>query len=239
MSNRYKEAKKLFEEGRYYDESYSWYFYKFAFPFLQPPVLLIALIMLIFAAYIGVNAYTLTFSTQYVPFPIYSKDQVKFLPFIKPLAQGNEPIDRSISRYFVKRYVGLIENYDPTAFAGDDLNETMLAVESISTKRMFDIYKKYMDPQENVNSPVIIYRNRSTRNISINSIQLKESNGEFYKAVVNYTATLKTPGKKEEVVTTNWVSEVEFIMSNVERVYELDEEFYFLVTKYHSYELSK
>lgn len=234
--NRYKEVALMVENGTYFEDARRWYVSKFLFLYCMRASLFFVGVLMLVAAYIMIDCYQTTFASMRVPFSIYAKDQVNYFPIIKPLAFQKEPLEVSIARYFVTKYVTLREAYAPFDYSEENKPTLLSKVGALSTKKTFKEFEDYIDPDENPESPIALYKNQVRRTITINNVELISNNNVLEKAVVEFTATERS---QSDAKNTKHKAEIDMLSSDITKVFEKKEELYFLVTKYKSYELSK
>lgn len=133
-----------------------------------------------------------------VPFIFGIDDIVEDIPQMKHLVEvDGEGADRAIQRFLVKTYVKEREEYNIATF---DRNQ--IALEAISTKKVFEDYQKYI-ALDNPESPIVKYQRHTKQDIRILSADWLEDEDndktdqrDFAMQVV-YEAIL-TPSTKED-----------------------------------------
>jgi type IV secretory pathway component VirB8 len=230
------DIKAMVKDGSYFKDALAWYSSKYIFPFTQRASMLLLAGILVVGVLISVDAAKANFGSTKIPFPIFAKDQVNFFSEIKPLAYKKEPIEISIARYFIEKYVVLREEYNYLDFSSENKDITMDKIRALSSQQVYRGYYDYINPDENADSPIIKYKNQTARLIKIDNITIDAPNGYPESATINFTATERN---KLESSAIEYEAKISFLMSNMTKVFEKAEPLYFIVNKYRTYELSK
>lgn len=230
IDNDNAKARELLKEGKYFDIAFEWYAGKYLYPMTARSAALVLLLGIIYSVWSLIDLNFKEFQQKVYPFPIFAVDQTLYSPSIKPLAPKREPMDVSVSRYLAQKYLEYREGYRPQDFS-DEFNRKTLTdkIRAISSRKVFKEYENFINPDSNPTSPIIIYRNQTQRLISVARIEMKgESNRPDY-AVIYYTATERSPTGESR---SDWVAEIDFMMTDISRVSSKEIPFDFKVTKY-------
>lgn len=231
MENNSKAIKNYVETGQYFKEAHDWYTDKYLSPFSSYLCFLIMTLALMCTAYVMFMVAVADYKQQTYPFPIYHED-VDSIARIKSVAKGAEPIHVSILRYMLSKYVDYRENYDPENLNQDAWNEKMNIVKNMSSRGVFSKFASYIDTKQNPQSPILVYRLNTTRNIEVTSVQFMGDILHPEYAKVFFTAKEIS---KNSINTTKWVAEIQFGMSDINAVVDEKVKFQFIVTRYNVY----
>jgi type IV secretory pathway component VirB8 len=214
------------QDGSYFKEASSWYAHIFLEPYSQKVYQFLATITIILATYILIEIANTDYIQTKVPFAIYFDDNLDFISRIKPITQGNESINTSYARYFLKYYVGLHESYDL------EWEQNIYRLKALSSLRIYNNYLQMMDPNSNPESPVLRYKGHTTRNIEIVDVILPEQ-AIHDKGTVIFKAIEKNNGQQQEVNNFSiWQADVEFAMTDFNKVIKDKLAPRFIVTRY-------
>jgi type IV secretory pathway component VirB8 len=220
------------QDGSYFKEAKSWYAHMFLEPYSQKVYQLLATIIIILATYILIEVANTDYMQTKVPFAIYFDEKLDFVSRIKPITQGNESINTSYARYFLKHYVELYERYDL------EWEQDTYRLKALSSLRIYDNYLRFMDPNLNPESPVLRYKGHTTRNIEIVDVILSDQ-AIHDKGIVIFKAIEENNGQQQEGKNFSlWQAEVEFAMTDFNKVIKDELAPRFIVTKYHVNKLS-
>lgn len=230
---------EMVKSGRYFTEFFEFYSVKYLYQLTIRSQFLILFALLGFAAFTSFETFKQDYKTSSLAFAIYAVDEVKYFPILKPLATKKESIEVSVARYMIDRYVKLRERYDPMDYTEDSATAYQNRIYALSSRQMIDQYQAFINPETNPDSPILKYKNRIIRNVTIKSINLLPENGvtdsaEVIFDVMYYNKTTKEFSPKEE-----YQAMVKYIINNIDRVYSKEEKLYFAVTDYNTYKLSK
>ena len=107
-----KDIARYVDRGDYFRDSVQWYCKKFISPIPHWAYIFVIIIFMLYGTYIITTLFLSDLQVKKYPLPIYSVDQVKYFPHIKPLSEKKEPINVSISRYLTSSYVKAREEYN-------------------------------------------------------------------------------------------------------------------------------
>ncbi|MCE2993817.1 MAG: VirB8/TrbF family protein [Alphaproteobacteria bacterium] len=235
MDNEKREIDALVKSGEYFKKAKDFYATMYLYPIVMRVQILVLVIILLASAYIAVTAFIRDYSDIKLPFPIYAIDQVQYYPNIKPLAEDAEPVEFSISRYLAEQYVFLRENYSYQDFDKENRSVVFEAVRAMSSKKVFREYMDYIDPEINTDSPILVYKNRAKRTVSIESTEMKSVNGQLVGVDIIFVSAVKGAGYDNQ---ERYKASLEFYLNELEAVKRKEEKLEFLITKYQTYKLS-
>jgi len=110
FSQANKDIARYVDRGDYFRDSLAWYCKKFVSPISHWAYIFVITVFLVYGTYIVTMLFLKDLVVKEYPLPIYSIDQVKYFPHIKPLSEKKEPINISISRYLTSKYVIITRN---------------------------------------------------------------------------------------------------------------------------------
>lgn len=232
MSN--EQVKIAIQKGEFYQDAKEWYLSRFVQPLsLRAQVGLLSIMILIATA---ISVYTIqrSFVSTAIPFAIWAKDEVKLYPKLKKLASRTEPLEISVARYFVSKYVYLRESYNYVDFLDENKEAYLVKLQALSSRRSFKEYMSFMNPDDNPESPVVLYKNQIRRSIDIESVSFNKVEGYLDSATVVFKATEKS---KDSIKTSRFKADVHFMISNIANVAAKKERLMFFVTSYQIYKL--
>lgn len=223
-------AREMLKQGTYFDTAFEWYAGKYLYPMSARSAALIIIAGILYSFWTLLDLNFKEFQQKFFPFPIYAVDQTLYAPSIKPLAIKKEPMDVSVSRYLAQKYVEYREGYRSQDFS-DEFNRQTLTdkIKAISSRKMFKQYEDFINPDVNPNSPLIIYKNQTQRIITITKTEMKGEVNRPDFAVIYYTATERNSSGESQ---SNWVAEVDFMMTDIAKVSSKQIPFDFKVTQY-------
>ncbi len=223
-----KVVARYIDNGEYFSDAFEWYTSKYLFPVTLRSYLIILFILLSLGCSSLFYEALIKITNDKYPFPIYAFDQTQYFPFIKSLAKDKEPLDHSFSRYFLKTYVEYRENYMYSNFFGEGKERLTNKIKSFSSRKVYRDYLDFIDTEQNPDSPIVVYKNRVTRNINITNIELVRYN--FAK--VSFKSTETGAGAVKE---SNWKAEIGFQLDDIEEAFTRKDKLNFVVTSYKTY----
>lgn len=232
MSNQ--QVKIAIQNGEFYKDAKEWYLSRFVQPLsLRAQVMLLSILILMATA---ISVYTIqrSFVSTAIPFAIWAKDQVTLYPRLQKLASRTEPLEISVARYFVSKYVELRESYNYLDFLDENKEAYLVKLQALSSRRSFKEYMEFMNPDDNPESPIVLYKNQIRRSIDIKSVSFNKVEGYLDSATIIFQATEKS---KDSVHESTYRAEVRFSISNIEKVASKKERLMFFVTSYQIYKL--
>ncbi len=222
-------AKELYKEGKYFKESIHYYHSIYTSLLTQRSALFLCMILIICAVFISLDSIRHTFSVIRVPFSIYAKDQVNFIAQIKKIGANAESFEESVVKYFASKYIIVRESYDYNDFLDENIYIVLNKVKSLSTHKIFREFEELIDPNINVNSPILLYKSSVKRVVDISDVKLKSVAGVLEGALVSFTAIEL---HKDKVIKDNYIAEIEFITPDLYAVFKENADFSFFVTSY-------
>lgn len=208
-----KDIARYVDQGDYFRDSLNWYCKKHLSPIPHWAYILVVALMLIYGAYTITMMFLQDLEVKQYPLPIYSIDQVKYFPYIKPLSTEKEPINVSISRYLASRYVIARERYSFKELGTEEGQYTRNFVRAVSSGRVTYEYDVMIN-EENPNSPIVRYKSFTTREITVNKVELIGKWDLPEKALVYFTATESS--QDGEVVVNDFIAEMNFSITDLE-----------------------
>lgn len=230
---------EMVKSGEYFKQSFEFYSVKYLYQLTIRTQFLILFALLGFATFTSFETFRQDYKTSSLAFAIYAVDQVKYFPILKPLAFKKEPIETSVARYMLERYVKLREYYNPADFTEGNSEAYQNRIYALSSRQMIENYQDLINPEVNSNSPILKYKNRFIREVTIKSINLKEEQGSADQAEIIYEVALFNKATKQFEPKEEYKAEIKYIINNIDRVYNKQEKLYFAVTDYNTYKLSK
>ena len=82
---------KYLETGQYFADAQDWYATKYLGLYTIRSLFLVLTLVLAGASMLMVHTYMLNIESKKFPSPIFAYDETKYFPYIKPLAQVQEP----------------------------------------------------------------------------------------------------------------------------------------------------
>lgn len=222
---------RYIESGQYYKDGHEWYASKYLSLYPVRAFTLVIIVALTLAVLGMIYTYKLNVVSKKFPFPIFAYDETKYFPFIKPLAKEKEPISTSVSRYLLKKYVEFRENYNYKDQLGEQKDILTKKIQALSSRKVFRYYMDYVDPESNPLSPLVLYKNKTTREINVHDVVFGSNN----EAEVYYTATIKN--QKGDTIVTEWKATMSYRLSDISKVMEKKNNLSFLVTDYKTIKL--
>lgn len=227
---------KYIEDGVYYQDARTWYNQKYLSMISQRARIRV-IIFIIAAAFLGMlYTYSLNVVSKKYPFPIYAYDETEYFPHIKPLSYDKEPITNSVSRYLLKKYVEFRENYNYSDYTGEGRDIQIKRIQSLSSRKVLKQYLDYIDPEANPQSPLVLYKLHSTRQVTVTDVKFINHD----EAEVYYNVDLKNNGDftlTTENSTTQWKALISFKLSDIAKVVNKKQKLAFVVINYQTIKL--
>lgn len=161
------------------------------------------------------------------PFPIYALDQTKYYSQIHSISNPDESIEMSFAKYFVSTYVQYRENYNYNNFYGPESEAFFNKIKTFSSRKIYREYIDYMDVEQNSDSPIIKYKNKTIRNVVIKKVELRSSYAKVYFSSKEFGPF----GVKEG----DFISEINFQIDDIDEAFKRKDKVSFVVTGYKSY----
>jgi type IV secretory pathway component VirB8 len=208
-----KDIARYVDRGDYFRDSLAWYNKKFLSPIPHWAYILVITVFLIYGTYIITLLFMEDLKVKEYPLPIYSVDQVKYFPHIKPLSTKKEPINVSIARYLTSQYVLAREKYDFNNLEKEEGIFDRNFIDAVSSARVSYEYD-VMTSEENPNSPIVRYKSFTKRDISVDNVELIGKWDLPEKAVIYFTSV--ETSRDGESRSSKWRSEMFFSMNDLE-----------------------
>ncbi len=209
-----KNIQRYVDSAGYFTDVREWYAYKYLLPFTLRSYMMLILIAVSIASYIMYQLVKQDAELKQMPFPMYAYDTVNYFPHIQPLTDIKEPINISIARYMVGQYVKLRESYSYSDFQGENMTNALARIKTLSSLKIYRDYADYVDPETNPDSPLIRYKDKTRRTITVKTVELFGLYDLPERAKVVFES--KEKSKTAEEVTT-WEAEINFKMLDLEK----------------------
>jgi type IV secretory pathway component VirB8 len=221
---------KTSSNTNYYDEALDWFFFKYVNINIYVRYTLVVTIIFILAAFITYKTAKFDYQVKNYPFPIYFDNEVEYYPKIQSTGIKNENINLSIARYLIINYLKTREEFDSNSLNPEKLNERLNYINNVSSLKVFQKYFKFINIDNNPESPLLKYRYKNSRIIVINDVEfLKNVNVPSY-AKVSYKVRSLIDDKE---TSEEKVAEINFFMSEInKRFIDSKESINFLITNY-------
>jgi type IV secretion system protein VirB8 len=237
-----KEVRELIREkvkdGSYFEDAKEFHFSKYVYPFVLSTQYTLFALVLIVATYYSVTTFIRDYAGEQLSFLISAQDEVKYYPKLKPLSSTKEPIEASVARYLVTRFVNLWEGYDPIDYATEFKGDLEQKIKSISSQEVYFQYLDFINPEKNSESPTLKYKNKSQRYIKITNIKWFEDTIDGYGAYVDVIAAVQDKAKdfNENIFSGSDIEKfrikLSYRMSNLEKIAKSKDKFVFQVMEY-------
>ena len=217
------------ETGEYFCEARKWHFEKYVFIRSQHLYFCLLALILLFSSYVAINTARINYDPKSFPIPLYFNYDTNSFLRISTLSQEGDNINNSIARYLISYYVKSRESYNPIKITPLNWNEYTSKLLSVSSRKVFNQFQNYMNPSSNPDSPILLYKDNTARDITIKNIIFNSSNGVPDKATIWFEAIERN---RDGYITTSWKAEVQFNMPDMSLVFEDPELMEFMVTDY-------
>jgi type IV secretion system protein VirB8 len=220
------------DSGKYFEDARDWYISKYVMLFSIRALYAIIALIIGISAHVIFDSARQDYTVKQYPFSIYAEDELKYFPLIKSIARKKEPINLSVAKYLASQYVELRENYKFSNQVGEEKDKLLMKISSLSTKKVYRDYLNYMDPNLNPDSPLVVYKNVTQRIVSVKEIT-SPNNKNVIPDNIEVKFEASEIDKEGNIIKTNWIAEVEFSMSDIDKVFDKTETLNFIVTKYY------
>lgn len=227
--------KASYVTNEYYDNIKQWYAFKYFQPYAYFVYILIFCIMVVPFAKIATDLLFEQYEPIIIPYPIYFDDEVKYFAAISSIAQKDENMNVSIARYLTEQYVKVRENYSSGLLKQEAWVEMLNKIKMLSSRQVFAQFIKYIDTQENPDSPILKYRTTAERIIEIQSIKFNNYDSIPNLASVIFKASVK---KNNKTTVTYYKADLNFDMSDMYIVQAQNMPMFFRVMSYNTYEIT-
>ncbi len=181
-----KNIQRYVETGDYFVDVKEWYASKYVFPYTIRSYMLVFFICLFCNWYFLDDVSNKVSEIKRMPFPMYAYDSVNYVPVIKSLSEIKEPINISIARYMAGKYVKFRESYSYDDFDGDNRKIVDQRVQTLSSRRIFREFLDYVNPDENPDSPIVRYKNKTKLFVEVKNVELFGQYDLPEQAIVTY-----------------------------------------------------
>ncbi|MFK7761417.1 MAG: hypothetical protein AB8B46_04855 [Candidatus Midichloriaceae bacterium] len=221
---------KALSNTGYYEEALDWFFFKYVNVNIYVRYTLIVTIIFILAAFVTYKTAKFNKQSKNYPFPIYFDNAVEYYPKIQSTGIKNENINLSIARYLITNYLKKREEFDSNSLNPEKLNERLNYINNVSSLIVFQKYFKFINIDNNPESPLLKYRYKNSRIIEIDNVEfLKNVNVPSY-AKVSYRVRSLIDNKE---TSEEKVAEIDFFMSEInKRFIDSKKSINFLITNY-------
>ena len=214
----------------YYDKALNWFFFKYVNINIYVRYTLIVAVILSIATLMIYKTATFNMDVRRYPFPIYFDNEVEYYPKIQSTGIKNENINLSIARYLIINYIKTREEFDSNSLDPGKLNERLNYINNISSLIVVQEYFKFINIDDNPESPLLKYRYKNSRIIEISNVEfLKKVTVPSY-AKVSYRIRSLINGKE---AIEEKVAEINFFMSEINKKFmDSKKSINFLITSY-------
>ena len=214
----------------YYNEALDWFFFKYVNINIYVRYTLIVTMIFILAAFITYKTAKFDKQAKNYPFPIYFDNSVEYYPRIQSTGIKNENINLSIARYLITNYLKMREEFDSNSLNPEKLNERLNYINNVSSLIVFQKYFKFINIDNNPESPLLKYRYKNSRIIEINDVEFLKNVKIPSYAKVSYKVRSLIDDKE---TSEEKVAEINFFMSEInKRFIDSKESLNFLITNY-------
>ncbi|MSO13983.1 VirB8/TrbF family protein [Rickettsiales endosymbiont of Trichoplax sp. H2] len=222
--------KSLLLDNDFYQRSLKWFLYKYVNINATLRLLLIVVVIFFIAAMLIINTANVTKESHRYPFPIYFNNEVKYFPKIQSIGNKNENINLSVAKYLIINYLKMREEFDENSLIPEKLNEKLNYVNNVSSLKVFQKYFKFINIDDNPDSPLLKYRYKNSRIITIDKVVFsKDVIVPSYAQV--YYKVRSLIDKKENI--ENKIAEITFFMSEINKKFiDSKQDLNFLITDY-------
>jgi type IV secretory pathway component VirB8 len=180
------------------------------------------------SAMLIINTANVTKESQRYQFPIYFNNDVKYFPKIQSIGNNKENINLSVAKYLIINYLKMREEFDENSLIPEKLNEKLNYVNNVSSLKVFQKYFKFINIDDNPDSPLLKYRYKNSRIITIDKVVFsKDVIVPSYAKV--YYKVRSLIDKKENI--ENKIAEVTFFISEINKKFvDSKQDLNFLIT---------
>ena len=223
-------SKNLVLDSDFYQKSLEWFLYKYVNVNITLRLLLIIVLVFFTAAILILNTANITKESQRYPFPIYFDNEVKYYPKIQSIGKKGENINLSAAKYLIIHYLKMREEFDASTLIPEKLNEKLNYINNVSSLKAFQKYFKFIDIDNNPESPLLKYRYKNSRIIVVDDVIFPKDVIVPSYAKVNYRVYSLIDEQKSVEKKT---AEITFFMSEINKKFiDLRQDLSFLITDY-------
>ena len=198
----------------YYASVLDWYFGKYLKDHTYVRYLFIVVIFFGIAAFLIYKTSMLNKEVERYPFPVYFKDEVNYFANIKDISSKDENINVSIAKYMVTQYLKKVEEFNLKSIKPEKLNKRLNFIKNLSSLKVFQKYFKFIDIDQNHDSPLLKYRYNNSRTIKIDKV-IFEKDVSTPSSVKVYYTVYDNLNNKENAIRKN--AEIKFLMSTINK----------------------
>lgn len=231
MANVHKEVAEKIKDGSYYSDAREWYARKYLYPMTERAFLffIAAVIGTIFIISIQ-NIQFLLRDDDPTPIIIKADNSTDYFSVIKPLANEHGTTQGAVAKYLLKDYIQTRENYSYNENTVKNLRHNLKKIKGSSSKTVLNEYKNYMD-ETNPYSPIVRYKNHTSRSVEIKSLSFADGQASSGKAKIVFEATT-TNKKTKEQDKSLWETTIHFRLPDIETLARTGAPLRFLVKYY-------
>lgn len=222
--------KNLLLDNDFYQRSLGWFLYKYVNVNMTVRLLIIVVVIFCVASILIINTANISKESQRYPFPIYFDNEVEYYPKIQSIGKKSENINLAIAKHLIINYLKMREEFDENSLIPEKLDEKLNYINNVSSLKVFQKYFKFINIDDNADSPLLKYRYKNSRIIVIDKVMfLKDVTVPSYAKV--YYKIHSLIDKKENV--ENKTAEITFFMSEINKKFiDSKQDLNFLITDY-------
>lgn len=232
MTQTDKEIAQKIKDGSYFKDAREWYARQYLFPATERSFLLLIAIITSFVFFLSINNIKSLSIGSDEPIPVIVKvdNATDYFPIIKPLAKQHENTQAVVTKYLISDYLKTREEYHYSKDISEVLKNNLKKIRRSSAKSVLNEYQSYMS-EANKYSPVIRYRDHTSRDVEIKNIVFDNGDPSSGKAVVQFvTITYNKKEKKED--KSLWEANIHFRLPDIETIARTGAPLRFLVKYY-------
>ena len=238
--DHYLDVARSIDDRSYFKEGLDWYKEICLMPVCERSYLIIVTVAACFAfAVTVINMQLIADNTEKIPLVVDVKESSNDGYYTKKLSDDIEESPQlSVADFMIRSYIQAMESYSPDLKDNDNMAARLRTVKTMSSKNIFNKYRSYMS-MLNTKSPLRRYNTHTSRQADVYAIEYSRDYLFNAHASVYYrvTETPLTPESKlEKPVTTRWVADLHFRLSDVESIARSEAPIKFQVTTYTSRE---
>jgi len=222
-------------DGTYFKDALDWYMFRYVSPLCDRTIMIfvaiVAAISLFFLIQIINGLFPLV---EKVPIVIHSKDQSRYVPFIKSLRDPKNKsltVDDVIAKYLLSIYVNDRESYDFRRSEVEDVNRKFNRIKNASSFNEYKNFQLFMS-KDNATSPLNEFGHNIFRTVEVQSVTFIENKQDYYLTLKNFFAS-RLPSEaevrfviaihnfdeenNEKIEKANYLAKVKFNFSGADR----------------------
>lgn len=156
------------KSGEYFKDAQDWYALRFVYPTVQRGFFLLLTVVSVVTAFIAFKVFLslLPLTTQ-IPLVVEVGDKATQYSVLRPIGTQTEDPNESLIKYLARHYIEIRESYD-----FDLLQRNLEFVKLYSNDEAYGVYSRYLNPDDNPDSPVLRFRKHTTREASVGTVQI-------------------------------------------------------------------